>query len=169
MNFNLVKLDTFRSEICLSAFPGRQSSDEFSAKTMTQFFDFLESNKYRALVSLVELHEFDDYMPLAKFKKNLDHRDFDWHHHPLKDMTAPDEVFMNDFSGTQSSLLDYLRSGEKIAVHCKGGLGRSGTVAAMLMCNIGFDAVESIEAVRISRPGAIETVEQEMFIQSQSS
>jgi protein-tyrosine phosphatase len=136
---------------------------------MAQFFDFLESNQYQVLISLVELHEFDDYISLANFKKNVGQRNFDWYHHPLKDMTAPDEAFMNDFSGTRSSLIDYLRSGEKIAVHCKGGLGRSGTVAAMLMCNIGFDAVGSIEAVRMSRPGAIETAEQEMFIKSQSS
>ena len=81
-------------------------------------------------------------------------------------MTAPDEIFTADFFETQSSLLEYLRSGEKIAIHCKGGLGRSGTIAALLLSHLGFSTEKSIELVRKSRPGAIESTEQEIFIQA---
>ena len=165
MNFNVIKLDNVKSEICLSAFPGRQRDDKFSGDMMDKFFSFLDTNKFKALVSLVEVHEFDDYVSLHKFKKIVSQNNFDWHHHPLKDMTAPNEAFLFDFAETQSTLIDYLLSGEKIAIHCKGGLGRSGTIAAMLLCDIGVSATNSIELVRLSRPGAIETREQEMFIQ----
>ena len=166
MNFNLVRLENFGSEICLSAFPGREHTNVFSIDLMEEFFDFLDSNRYRSLVSLVEVHEFDQFISYSKFEEKIGTRNFSWCFHPLKDMTAPDEIFTADFFETQSSLLEYLRSGEKIAIHCKGGLGRSGTIAALLLRHLGFSPEKSIELVRKSRPGAIETKEQEVFIQA---
>ena len=168
MNFNLVRLENFGSEICLSAFPGREHTNVFSIDLMEEFFDFLDSNRYRSLVSLVEVHEFDQFISYPKFEEKIGKRNFSWFFHPLKDMTAPDEIFTSDFFETQSSLLEYLRSEKKIAIHCKGGLGRSGTIAALLLRHLGFSAEKSIELVRKSRPGAIETEEQEIFIQSTS-
>ena len=168
MNFNLVRLENFGSEICLSAFPGREHTNVFSIDLMEEFFDFLESNRYRSLVSLVEVHEFDQFISYPKFEEKIGKRNFSWFFHPLKDMTAPDEIFRERFFETQSHLLENLRSGKKIAIHCKGGLGRSGTIAALLLRHLGFSAEKSIELVRKSRPGAIETEEQEIFIQSNS-
>lgn len=168
MNFNLVRLENFGSEICLSAFPGREYTNVFSIDLMEEFFDFLDSNRYRSLVSLVEVHEFDQFISYPKFEEKIGKRNFSWFFHPLKDMTAPDEIFRERFFETQSHLLENLRSGKKIAIHCKGGLGRSGTIAALLLRHLGFSAEKSIELVRKSRPGAIETEEQEIFIQSNS-
>ena len=168
MNFNLVRLENFGSEICLSAFPGREHTNVFSIDLMEEFFDFLDSNRYRSLVSLVEVHEFDQFISYPKFEEKIGKRNFSWFFHPLKDMTAPDEIFRERFFETQSHLLENLRSGKKIAIHCKGGLGRSGTIAALLLRHLGFSAEKSIELVRKSRPGAIETEEQEIFIQSNS-
>ena len=168
MNFNLVRLENFGSEICLSAFPGREHTNVFSIDLMEEFFDFLDSNRYRSLVSLVEVHEFDQFISYPKFEEKIGKRNFSWFFHPLKDMTAPDEIFRECFFETQSHLLENLRSGKKIAIHCKGGLGRSGTIAALLLRHLGFSAEKSIELVRKSRPGAIETEEQEIFIQSNS-
>ena len=168
MNFNLVRLENFGSEICLSAFPGREHTNVFSIDLMEEFFDFLDSNRYRSLVSLVEVHEFNQFISYPKFEEKIGKRNFSWFFHPLKDMTAPDEIFRERFFETQSHLLENLRSGKKIAIHCKGGLGRSGTIAALLLRHLGFSAEKSIELVRKSRPGAIETEEQEIFIQSNS-
>ena len=168
MNFDLVRLENFGSEICLSAFPGREHTNVFSIDLMEEFFDFLDSNRYRSLVSLVEVHEFDQFISYPKFEEKIGKRNFSWFFHPLKDMTAPDEIFRERFFETESHLLENLRSGKKIAIHCKGGLGRSGTIAALLLRHLGFSAEKSIELVRKSRPGAIETEEQEIFIQSNS-
>ena len=54
-----------------------------------------------------------------------------------------------------------LRSGRDVLVHCRGGLGRAGTIAARLLIDLGMEPATAIRQVRAVRPGAIETLEQE--------
>ena len=86
-------------------FQGARTNVDFSIDLMEEFFDFLESNSYRALVSLVEVHEFDQFISYPKFEEKIGKRNFSWFFHPLKDMTAPDEIFTADFFETQSSFV----------------------------------------------------------------
>lgn len=61
-------------------------------------------------------------------------------------------------------LHERLLHGERLLVHCKGGLGRTGVVAAMLLVGRGVDVEEAIGAVRAARPGAIENEAQENYV-----
>jgi len=54
-----------------------------------------------------------------------------------------------------------LRSGSDIVVHCKGGLGRAGMMAARLLVEVGVPPEQAIKSVRSVRKGAIETKDQE--------
>ena len=54
--------------------------------------------------------------------------------------------------------------GKTIVVHCRGGLGRAGTVAACLLILDGHDSQDAIAHVRAARPGAIENRKQENFV-----
>lgn len=49
-------------------------------------------------------------------------------------------------------------------MHCKGGLGRAGTVAARLLIEFGQAPEDAIACVRAARPGAIETHQQETYL-----
>lgn len=60
-----------------------------------------------------------------------------------------------------------LRNGFNVVVHCKGGLGRAGTIAARLLVELGADPEGAIRRVREARPGAIETLEQERHVHRQ--
>ncbi len=51
-------------------------------------------------------------------------------------------------------------SGRRVAVHCGGGLGRTGTLLACWLIHQGLGAEEAITRVRASRPGSIETARQ---------
>jgi tetrapyrrole methylase family protein/MazG family protein len=52
-----------------------------------------------------------------------------------------------------------------VFMHCHAGLGRSGTFAAIYLLTKGYSAGMAISSVRDCRPGAIETKQQEMFIE----
>ena len=53
---------------------------------------------------------------------------------------------------------------QNIIFHCRGGKGRAGTVAAILLADFGHEKKEAIDLVRERRKGAIETKIQEEFI-----
>ncbi|MDD4029531.1 MAG: nucleoside triphosphate pyrophosphohydrolase [Caldisericia bacterium] len=53
-----------------------------------------------------------------------------------------------------------------VYMHCMGGFGRAGTMAACYLMMQGETAAGAIKKVRKLRPGAIETKEQEIFIYS---
>jgi ADP-ribosyl-[dinitrogen reductase] hydrolase len=54
--------------------------------------------------------------------------------------------------------------GGRVLVHCRGGLGRAGTVAACLLVELGVAPQDAIRRVRAARPNAIETAAQERYI-----
>jgi len=89
-----------------------------------------------------------------------------WHHQPICDGHTPDALFMRQWPALRSDLLGQVRQGGSVVVHCRGGLGRAGTVAALLAIETGIEPAAAIEAVRAVRPGAIETAAQEAFVRA---
>ena len=57
-----------------------------------------------------------------------------------------------------------LITGKNILLHCWGGKGRAGTVAAILLIEFGENKNEAINIVRAKRKGAIESTKQEEFV-----
>lgn len=62
-------------------------------------------------------------------------------------------------------IVDAMSAGENVVVHCRGGLGRSGTIAACFLVARGRAPGEAIRLVRSARPGAVEVRDQEDFVQ----
>ena len=85
---------------------------------------------------------------------------------PIVDLKAPDHNFMEKWQITKVLLKNDLIEGKNIILHCMGGKGRSGTIAAILLIEFGEKHKEAVEIVREKRKGAIETKEQEDFILS---
>lgn len=82
-------------------------------------------------------------------------------HAPIEDQQAPDADFELWWRGHHRSLLGSLAQGHGLALHCWGGLGRTGTVAArLLMGHEHTDAENAITRVRQIRPGSVETFAQ---------
>jgi ADP-ribosyl-[dinitrogen reductase] hydrolase len=58
-----------------------------------------------------------------------------------------------------------IATGERVVLHCRGGLGRAGTVAACILISLGETADDAIVRVREARPRAIENARQELFVE----
>jgi protein-tyrosine phosphatase len=85
-------------------------------------------------------------------------------HLPIVDQAIPDAAWEERWQAVSPELHALLSGGERLVIHCRGGLGRTGTVAARLLVECGMDTEEAIKAVRRSRPGAIENGAQEGYV-----
>lgn len=84
---------------------------------------------------------------------------------PIRDASVPDARWEAEWHLARPRIHEVLRRGGKVCLHCNGGLGRSGTIAARLLVEFGVSPDEAVSMVRSARPGAIETLEQERYIQ----
>jgi atypical dual specificity phosphatase len=75
-------------------------------------------------------------------------------HVPVRDFTAPTPAQLD---AALAAIDAALAAGERVAVHCGGGLGRTGTVLACHLVRHGLGADEAIVRVRAARPDAVET------------
>jgi ADP-ribosyl-[dinitrogen reductase] hydrolase len=116
-----------------------------------------------AAVTLMESHELRA-LQIEGIGCAIRRQHMDWLHLPIPDVSVPTGSFERDWVAAGEGLRARLRAGADVLVHCRGGLGRSGTIAARLMVELGTPAATAISAVRKARPGAIETREQEQFV-----
>jgi protein-tyrosine phosphatase len=86
------------------------------------------------------------------------------YHLPIPDMDVPGVKFDMAWEKDGETILQSLRQGGKIIIHCAAGLGRSGMIAAKILCAFGETPKTAISAVRKIRPGAIETEQQANYI-----
>ncbi len=87
-------------------------------------------------------------------------RGIDWRHLPIADFSIPGEAFEQQWVTHGQQIRSLLRKGDDVLLHCKGGLGRAGMIAARLQVELGMDPKQSIRSVRQARKGAIETPSQ---------
>ena len=117
------------------------------------------------VVTLIEDFEFE-MLQVPELGNAVASRSMCWHHLPIVDGQPPDQRFLDAWPASVTSLVNALKSGQRILVHCRGGLGRAGTVASILLAELGVPPRDAIEQVRLARPGAIETDDQERFIEA---
>ena len=87
---------------------------------------------------------------------------------PIKDARPPRDGEMPQFHELIGQILEAARAGQTVVIHCRGGLGRTGTVAAACLVALGHPPAEAIERVRAARTGAVETPAQERWIEAYS-
>lgn len=116
-----------------------------------------------AIISLLEDFEYEE-LQVAKLPSIFQSEFKIWHNLPIPDKNAPDQKWLANWLSIRGQLHTQLKYGEKIMIHCKGGFGRTGTVAAMILMDFGFSAADAIAECRKARELSVETLEQEQFL-----
>jgi ADP-ribosyl-[dinitrogen reductase] hydrolase len=76
----------------------------------------------------MEEHELH-HLEVRKLGDGVEARGMDWHLLPIGNGEVPDASFEKAWSYAGCRLRSQLSEGKGIVLHCKGGLGRTGTIA----------------------------------------
>lgn len=115
------------------------------------------------LVSLIEEHEFAA-LRIANLRERLPTHGIELLWYPIRDVSVP--TSMETFAEAVNRIVDALGAGRTVVIHCMGGLGRTGLVAAAcLMATTELTPREAIEIVRRARAGTVQTREQERYVE----
>jgi protein-tyrosine phosphatase len=125
--------------------------------------DTIERWGVRVVLTLVESFELDA-LKVEGLGEKVQSRGMRWLHLPIVDVSVPSATFERQWREELPELLSALAQGGKVLVHCKGGLGRAGMVAALLLIENGDAPDVAVRKVRQVRPGAIETAAQERYV-----
>ena len=116
------------------------------------------------LVSLLEHKEFEE-LQIQNLRAECDAAGIEQHSYSIADQKIPDDP--SEFRKEIALFARMLEEGKRLVIHCKGGLGRTGTAAACIAVaasNGDISGDEAITLVRKARGGAIENVFQEEFV-----
>ena len=79
----------------------------------------------------------------------------EWVQLPILDDAAPSQAFESQWDAQKANILEVINNKGTIAVHCKGGSGRTGLVIGLILLAFGWSGEKVIEAVQEIRPKAL--------------
>lgn len=115
-----------------------------------------------SVISLLEPFEYQE-LEVPNLPEAFARR-FRWLNLPIPDQQAPDNAWTEHWETIRTDIKNGLNRGEKFLIHCKGGFGRTGTIAAMILMDHGYGWQEAITECRKSRELAVETRVQEEYL-----
>ena len=131
------------------------------SRDMAEDFGVLARKGVNVLAPLIEDFEFE-LLDMGDYHAEAERRGIVLAPCPIPDREVPRDLAA--FGALLDELMDALLDGRRVVVHCRGGLGRAGLTAACLLVQGGLGAAEAVALVRRTRPGTIETAEQEEFV-----
>ena len=126
------------------------------ARDLARDLDAIRDWGAAAVVTLLEQKELT-LLKVERLGEEVLRRSMLWFHLPIVDVSTPDKHFEQHWESAGDDLRTILRRGRDVLVHCRGGLGRAGTIGARLLIELGMEPATAITSVRAVRPGAIET------------
>ena len=163
---NPIRIDTIeigKVSLGLSLCPGKVQPGAISGdwnRDLAADLDKISKEGYDVVVSLIEDFEIDELSVQELKEDSVQSRGMEWIWAPIRDGGTPS----NSTFQKLERVLEVLNDKKSVFIHCKGGLGRAGLVAAWILTHHGRTPEDAIREVRNARRGAIENMEQENWV-----
>ena len=133
--------------LILTPCPGTKEADLVSSLTA------LKEQGVLAIVTALNVDEMNR-AGVADLPEQTKALGMQWFHQPIEDDCAPDQLFDERWAAISPEVQSILKQGGKVALHCMGGSGRTGLLAAHILLEQGGDIEVIKKEVKALRPGA---------------
>lgn len=123
--------------------------------SLASALDTLQAAGAEALITLMPEGELEQNQA-AELPALCAARNLEWFHLPVADEQVPQDDFASAWAQARERIRVLLDEGRSIAIHCKGGSGRTGLIAARILIDRGLSRAEAIALVQALRPKAIQ-------------
>ncbi|WP_228276440.1 ADP-ribosylglycohydrolase family protein [Dechloromonas sp. H13] len=165
LRIDSIQVNSLGGKIGMTLCPGKQVISSVSgewARDLDADLAVIGEWGATALLSLIEPHEFEN-LGVARMKQGLP-AGITHYILPIVDGAVPSGTWERAWANIGPQVRERLALGERIVIHCRGGLGRTGMVAARLLVEFGEVPATAMRRVRAARPGAIENRRQEEYV-----
>ncbi len=100
----------------------------------------------------------DDEMALNQAQdlpKVCESQQITWLQLPIADDAAPGQAFEQPWQNAKGDIVRLIENSGSIAVHCKGGAGRTGLVIGMILLTLGWEKDKVVKTVQGLRANAL--------------
>lgn len=140
-------IENTAAELILMPCPGTK---ELGVKeTLAQ----LKKQKVDAVLTLMTSSELAKFS-LSDLGISVKSLGISWFHLPIVDDHAPESEFLTLWETAGPAVHRLLEQGKKVAIHCKGGTGRTGIVAAQILLERGDNLEKIMKRIKKRRPKA---------------
>lgn len=144
-------------QIAMAMAPGKQDEEQeiiWNRDLLADLERLREQFGINRLVCLLEEEELQ-HLGIPDLLTEAGNRGIATEHLPIPDEGLPDS--MAAFAALVDRVVTALSAGETVLIHCKGGRGRTGMLAAACLVRLGYSPQEAISIVQQVRSGALST------------
>jgi len=148
------------SSIGMSMCPGRQNCRNWS-RDLDMDIEVMKDHKVEIVVSLMTLTELQR-MKLGHLFETIIRANMESMHFPITDKWLPKSI--DGFIKIVQAVVDKIKLGKKIMIHCNGGKGRTGLLVVACLIQLGMSQTDATNKIRKTRPGMLQNPAQQMYL-----
>ncbi|PKG40123.1 cyclin-dependent kinase inhibitor 3 family protein [Psychromonas sp. Urea-02u-13] len=135
------------AKIILTPCPGTKEAD------LTTSLNEIKAAGAQAILTFMTQAELDKNN-LSDIGESIKAKGMSWFHLPIVDDEAPEAPFSSEWKTAGPAIHRLIEQGKSIAVHCKGGSGRTGLISAQILLERGEKIEPLMKRIQRLRPNA---------------
>ena len=152
-----------KEKLAISQCPGKQTINLNKQQDLINDLISISNQQITCIISLITKAELLA-LNLKNFENNIRLIGFKHYVEEIEDLGVPKQNQLDSFAKLIQIIICELNRDSKVLIHCNAGLGRSGLLAGIILKEM-TDLLKPVEYVREFREGAVETKNQEQFIE----
>lgn len=145
--FDIVNLNN-GAKLIFTPCPGTKDT------TVVDALQSLKTGGADALVTLLPDTEIDA-LAVSGLGEDAKQQGLVWFQLPIEDDEEPARAFHQAWEAQKAALFEFFNAGKTLAIHCRGGSGRTGLMAAILLLESGESWNEIHRLIQSARPKAL--------------